>query len=312
MIRALHLLDLPRISLSGIRKLPNQARPHKRLGLDKLALLDLLPMKYWVGMGKQRQTWIQTRALKVQGLVSAKCAGGNSVWEIDYLLLSPELMQEEMDLLYGLTLGAGRCGVDKLFLRLAADSLCLDPIRDAGFCFYKKEYLYRLEKGEARTSHKAAGSGQLFHPVSSENEFGMFQLYNSVFPLHVREAEGQTLDEWRAAREERWRGPKAKEYIFLEEGSVVGWVSVGRRKKNGYFSLMLRPWSAVQPDALLDSVEGLLPRQSTLWCIASEFQTPFLQALEDRGYQMVQEYTKAVRNITAKVRRPSLVPIGAE
>ena len=140
----------------------------------------------------------------------------------------------------------------------------------------------------------------------------MFQLYNSVFPLHVREAEGQTLDEWREAREERWRGPKAKEYVFLEEGSVVGWVSVGRRKKNGYFSLMLRPWSAMQPETLLDSVEGLMPRQSTLWCIASEFQTPFLQALEDRGYQMVQEYTKAVRNITAKVRRPSLVPIGAE
>jgi hypothetical protein len=44
----------------------------------------------------------------------------------------------------------------------------------------------------------------------------------------------------------------------------------------------------------------------------TEFETPLMQALEARGYTFVQEYSRAVRNVTAKIKRPSLVPIGAE
>ena len=275
-------------------------------------MLELLPMRYWLGVGERRQSWVDTRGLKVKGLVSAKTRGGRSVWEIDQLVLPPDFAQEEMDLLHGLALGAARSGVDRVFLRLAADCAYLDAVRSAGFCFYMTEYLYRLDKGGKDRKVDVSQSGNHLNPMSPANEFGIFQLYNSAYPLHVRGAEGQTFEEWREAREHSCRGRNGKEYIFLEGGSVSGWVSATHRGKQGCFGLMLRPGGSMEMERLLNAAEALLSRQSTLWCMTSEFQAPLAGELERRGYQLVEEYATAVRYVTAKVRRPSLVPIGVK
>ncbi|MFQ5934466.1 MAG: hypothetical protein ACE5KI_07470 [Dehalococcoidia bacterium] len=310
MIRDIRSTDLIKLSFSGLRKLPNQAKPRNRIGKDTLSLLDLVPMRYWLSMNGRRQTWVQTQGLKVKGLVSARSRSGPSVWEIDYLVFPPEHLVEEMDILHGLTLGAGRCGVDRVFLRLAAGSPLQDSIKNAGFCFYRKEYLYRLDKAPVNGALNSHTPDPPLYPRSPANEYGVFQLYNSAFPLHVREAEGQTLDEWREAQEQSWGRRGRKEYVAMEDSSVVGWVRVAGRRKNGLLDIMARP--ETPHESILNAGLALLKRYSTVWCLASEFQTPLLGLLEDRGFRLVEEYDTAVRYVTAKVRRPSLVPIGVK
>ena len=312
MIRALRSTDLVKLSFSGLRKLPNQAKPRNRIGRDNLSLLDLMPIRYWPSMDGQRQTWVQTQGFKVKGLVSARKRGGPTVWEIDYLVLSSYPPANDMDLLHALILGAGQCGVDRLFLRLAADSPLLDPVRSAGFCFYIREYLYRLDEGDGSTSPDGNPGDNHLSLKSPADEYGIFQLYNSAFPWQVREAEGQTLEEWRGARGCGWGRRGEKEYIFLEGGSVSGWLSATGHRKNGYLDLIVRPEAAANSETLLDAAASLLKRCSTLWCLTSEFQSPISRILEERGFKLVEEYTTAVRQVTEKVKQPSLVPIGVE
>ncbi len=274
-------------------------------------MLDLYLKRPWPSVNGHRQTWVQTRGLRVKGLASARRRSGPAVWEIDYLLLSPDILHEEMDLLHSLVLGAGRCGVDRVFLRLGSDSRLLDAVRSAGFYFYMQEYLYRLDRSDGGFGPGTRPSDSAVYPRSPANEYGVFQLYNSSYPLHVREAEGQTLEEWRQAQERGWGKRGGKEYVLLRDDSVAGWARVAGRRKNGYMDLMVGP-EAADLNGLLDAAAVKLRRCSTLWCIASEFQMPLRRVLEERGFQMVEEYTTAVRHVTAKVKRPSLVPVGVK
>ncbi|MFQ5874008.1 MAG: hypothetical protein ACE5JL_09430, partial [Dehalococcoidia bacterium] len=90
----------------------------------------------------------------------------------------------------------------------------------------------------------------------------------------------------------------------------AGWVCVTGRRKNGYLDTMAQPQVPDGLEMLVDTGIALLKRRPVLWCLASEFQAPLPRMLEDRGFKLVEEYTTAVRYVTAKVRRPSLVPIG--
>ena len=311
MIRAINSTDLVKLSFSGLRKQENLAHPRRRLGRKDLSLLDLLPLRGLLSPGGHCWTWVEARGLKVRGLASARPRMGPSVWEVDALYLSPDNLEHGRDLLHGLSLGAGRLGVDRIFLRMRADCDYKGAVCNAGFSFYTKEYLYCLDKREGVGSTANSQNGQLF-PASSANEYNIFQLYNSAFPMCVREVEGQTLDEWWESRERR-RGRKGGgEYVFLHDDQIAGWMYIHGSRGNGFLDLMVRQELSDTIEKLLDSTEGLLNRYPVLWCMVSEFQKPLCRALEDRGFRLVEEYSTAIRYVTAKVGRPSLVPVGVK
>ena len=311
MIRTISPFDLVRLVFSGMGKLPNQAKPHRKLGSDRLSMLDVISPKPLLGLAPRRHTCVLTRGFKVKGLALAQDMGSPTVWEVSSLALSPDLGQSVMDLLNGLILNAGQRGVDRLFIRVADDSPCLDGVRAAGFTFYLRESLYRRD---TRSGTEAAGSvtDAELQPVTQANEFSVFQLYNAVYPFHVREVEGQTLEHWRHTRAGNWRGRNSGQFFVVEKGLTVGWVGTRVQGRAGYFSIMIRPGASISPADILQLVEIRMADLETVFCMITEFETPLMQALEARGYTFVQEYSRAVRNVTAKIKRPSLVPIGAE
>ncbi len=311
MIRTLSPFDLIRLAFSGMGKLPNQAKPHRKLTPARLSMLDVISPRPLLGLSPRRHTCVQTRGFKVKGLALAQDLGSSAVWEVCSLALAPEMGHSVMDLLNGLILSAGRRGVDRLFLRIADDSPCRDGARAAGFTFYLRECLYRRDKGAGATAVSNPPDAEM-QPVTPANEFSVFQLYNAIYPFHVREAEGQTLEHWKQARGPDWEGRNSGQFLVLDKGLVEGWVGAREQGKRGYFSAMLRPGASLSPDDVLNLVERRMAHLDTLFCIATEFETQLVQTLEARGYSLVEHYSRAVRNVTARIKRPSLVPIGAE
>lgn len=312
MIRTLSPFDLIRLAFSGMGKLPNQAKPHRKLLTPaRLCMLDVVSPKPLIGLAPRRHTCVQTRGFKVKGLALAQDMGSPAMWEVSSFALSPEMGHSAMDLLNGLILSAGQRGVDRLFLRVVDDSPCKDWARGAGFTFYLRELLYRLDKGTTKTTSDIESEAHL-EPVTPANEFSVFQIYNAIFPFHVKEAEGQTMEQWRQTRASNWTGRNSGRFLVIDEGVVVGWVGTRVQGKAGYFSLMIRPGASVSPDTVLHLVESRLAHLDTIFCMATEFEAPLMNALEDRSYTLVQTYARAVRKVTASIKRPSLVPIGAE
>lgn len=312
MIRTLSPFDLIRLAFSGMGKMPNQAKPHRKLLTPtRFCMLDVLSPKPLLGLAPRRHTCVQTRGFKVKGLALAHDMGSPTVWEVSSLALSHELGQAATDLLNGLILSAGQRGVDRLFLRVVDDSPCKDGARAAGFTFYLRELLYRLDRSTA-TSTPAIESQARLQPVVPANEFTVFQIYNAMYPFHVREAEGQTLEHWRQTRARNWRGRNSGQFLIVDESVAVGWVGTRVQGRTAYFSIMLRPGATVTPDVVLQLVENRLVDLDTIFCMATEFEGPLMNALEERGYTLVQTYSRAVRKVTASIKRPTLVPVGAE
>lgn len=311
MIRSFNPFDLVRLAFSGMGRLPNLAKPHRKLGPARLCMVDVLSPRPLLGMRPRRFTCVQTRGMKIKGLALAHDLGSSTVWEINSLVSSPESRNSIMDLLNGLTLGAGQKGVDRLFLRIVGASPCRDGVVAAGFSFYLREYLYSRDLQEM-PSPEIDIPGVALQPVTGGNEFSVYQIYNAVFPFHVREAEGHTLEYWKQTRNRNWQGRNAGQFLVLHHGQVVGWFGAREQGRQGYFNIMMRPGSPVSFEDVLPLVESRLAHLDTVLCLATEFANSLMVALEARGYTLLEEYSRAVRRVTARVKRPSLVPIGAE
>lgn len=311
MIRTFNPFDLIRLTISGIGNLQNLAKPHRELDPVRFRVMDLVSIKPLLGLAPRRYAYVQTRGLKIRGVALAQHLGGSTIWEVIILAAPPDSRNSTMDLLNGLTLGAGQKGVDRLFLRIVGASPCRDGVSAAGFSFYLQEYLYRRNIQTASSTEPGI-PGVVLQPVTRGNEFSVYQIYNAVFPYHVREVEGQTLEYWKQTRDRNWQGRNAGQFLVLHHGQVVGWVGTREQGRFGYFNIMIRPGSPVSFEDVLPMVENRLSHLDTLLCLASEFADSLMVAMEARGYTLVEEYSRAVRRVTARIKRPSLVPIGAE
>ena len=310
MIRSLSSTDLLKLSFSELRKLPNHAKPRNRVGSANLSIRELLPIQYWLSVSGQRHTWVDAQRLQITGLVSARSRRGASAWEIDQLAFLPGSFQEEMNVLHGLALGAGRKGVDRLFLRLSADCSYTSDLRSIGFDFYGQERLYAYENPDRGRGNRVSLSSLGLEAESPADEFGVFQLFNAAYPPHVREAEGQTLNDWSDVHHS-WAGPSSRGYVHRQNGTLAGWLRTSGGKGRGYLQVVSKPEFAIE-EHLVEAGLALLKGASSVYCQASDYQAPLGNVLEDKGFKPVEEYTAAVRHITARIRRPSLVPIGVK
>ena len=311
MIRSFSPFDLIRLAFSGMGQFPNLAKPHRKLAPARLCMREVLSPRPLLGVAPRRYTCVQTRGLKIKGIALAQDLGSSTVWEINSLASASESRNSITDLLNGLTLSAGRKGVDRLFLRIVGASPCRDGVSAAGFSFYLREYLYRRDL-PGTLPVESGIPGVTLQPVTRGNEFSVYQIYNAVFPFHVRDAEGQTLEHWKQTRNRNWQGRNAGQFLVLHHGQVIGWAGIREQGRLGYFNIMLKPGAPVSFDDVLPLAESRLSHLDTAMCLSTEFSTSLMVALESRGYTLVEEYSRAVRKVTARIKRPSLVPIGAE
>ena len=308
MIRSLSSTDLLKLPFSELRKLPNHAKPRNRVGSPNLSIKELLPV-HWLSASSERHTWIASQRLQITGLVSAHSRRGASAWEIDQLAFLPDSFQEEMNVVHGLALGAGRMGVDKIFLRLSTNCSYTSELRSIGFSFYGRELLYTHENPHWSLRSSVDPSLLGLDIKSPADEFGVFQLFNAVYPPRVREAEGETLDDWGDVHRS-WTGQHSREYVYRHNGTLAGWLRASGDRRSSFLQIVARPELGIE-DRLVEA--GLaICGASQVYCLASDYQAPLGNVLESKGFKPVEEYTAAVRYITARVRRPSLVPIGVK
>ena len=125
----------------------NEARTWERLGLaDQGFRLLESSLKPWLPLASRRQAWIAAHGLRACGLASVRRRSSPSAWEVDYLVVGQEDEALCLTLLEQLSQGLGRAGVERLFLRLKADSPLLETIRQAGFFPYLKEHLLAIDR----------------------------------------------------------------------------------------------------------------------------------------------------------------------
>ncbi|MFC2059339.1 hypothetical protein ACFLTS_06885, partial [Chloroflexota bacterium] len=238
-----------------------------------------------------------------RGLISIRSCSGPGAWEIDRLLMNPGNDDDCINLLEHSASIAGDIGAEKLFLRLNSDSVIADISKQSGFRHYLTEYCYCLDQMPDVHSPEMP---LVARPKLSADEQRLFRLYNVAVPPKVRSAEGITFQGWLQSRDRNI----SKELVFEKTGEILGCLSI--KLKGGIRQLnIVSTGEADIIDTLVKYSLALLEGKGTIYWHVPEFQQCLRDILEEQGFRHIAEYSCLVKQLSATVREPSLVPLQA-
>ena len=304
MIRSLRPSDLVALVLFNSKALTNQAQSKDRLSKGDEAFHPLrFFLEQWFHLEKRRRTVIHFYNGRIRSLVSARRRSGPRVWEIDCLLLEEGGGDICFHLLEKLSAVGGSIGIEKVFLRLPANSPLIEATKQAGFSHYLAEFLYHSEgRGTEGTP-----APNIIRSKLPEDQYALFQLYSAAVPIAVRSIEGMTFQEWQETKDQS----SGKEFVYEKDGRVSGWLRIIVHKGTGYFEIMAHPLEEDKLGLLMNCSLAPLADKSPLLCMALEFQGQLRQLLVKEGFEEIAEYSTFVKQLTAWAKQPSLIPMPA-
>ncbi len=190
--------DFLPLATFDVRCRQSAAWPRERVGTSVTTALLGTVRDQALAVARRRSVWVSVRRQRLRGLLGARQRSRRQAWEVDYLV-DQTSGGDALRALHDRALAdlAAR-GVEKLFLRLAAESDLLDTALAAGFVAYRQEVLF---SGELT----AAGSPPLAARRTSQTDaYPLFRLYCAATPETVRRHEAATFGEWQAGQERIW------------------------------------------------------------------------------------------------------------
>jgi len=276
----------------------NEARTFERLGAGEVTLGSFeTTIEPWLSFATGRRSWVSSHRGRVQAGVSARRRGGRRAWEIDVLTDStpdisclPRLLDDGSE-------ECGRAGAEKIFVRVPSHSPLLSTLIAAGFTPYANEVLY--ERALPFLAAVEAGDAHV-RPMTQQDLYPAFRLYNACYPESRRRLEGATFDEWQASRETRWLkgGTRA---VLESEGRLLAIVRAAPQPQGLLMDLLVA-------DPGRDLVAGILSAATCesagagrLFCLVAE-EGALASTLQSLGFSPHSNYVSLVCRTTQVVR----------
>jgi hypothetical protein len=297
-IRALFPFDAAAVLYFYSNGAVNQAKPRERLDKGQRGRPSFFPPP----LGRKRYSLGFFHRGLIYGLVSARSCFGLGAWEIDQLLSLEGRHELSLELLERLSQALGRLRVDRVFLSLAANSPLLELATRAGFCHYLDQSLFRFQGAEMALP----APPYTLRPKSEDDEYQLFQLYNAVVPMSVRIVEGVTFQQWRQAGER----VSKEELVYEKEGRLCAWIRIRTERGSGRFEILAQ-LDKIELRHLIQRSLALLDGQWPIFCLSADFQGQLQRLLTEQGFEQVAQYSRLVKQVTARVHELEFVPLQA-
>ena len=304
--RAVRPTDLVALVSFDGRVYPNEAKTRERIGTTDAAPHPLeRALEQWFSFATGCHTWISIKGATLRGLISARRRGKGSAWELDCVINAAEDDDSVcLGLLEQALREATRSGVDRVFLRLAAESAVLPLARKIGFVEYQRENLFSTA-APRRMTHEGAAALPVRKMLRSD-EYALYQLYNACVPEPVRCAEAMTFDEWKSAQDRNWLVGKVSQRVIEREGRVTACLRLAVEGETARFDLMA---SAGEPgqEALLDAALAKTAGNCFALTLVPKYAVDLTKCLRRRGFGRGPEYVALVNRTAVTVKVPQLV-----
>lgn len=264
-----------------------------------------------------QEGWGQFSQGQMVGIVAVRARGGAYLWEVDWLAAARTPCIEDVysALLEHVCACAYEEAIQKVFLRVRADSSSIAAARRAGFYPYAQERIYQL--GTTRLQGKGVLSSpnlrwQGLHPRQRADHQALFQLYCDAVPARVRQVEGITLQEWRwndawGLHSIHWRtslSSRRRDFVLEENGRLTAWLQVDV-KRRCLTLLADKTEGGMAGDILRYGIAQLDDRGPVL-CPVREYQGGLGPLLEEEGFVLVAEHVLLARTFLLRVPEPEL------
>jgi len=310
-VRHLRPTDLVALAAFEAKDLPNEARTRESLERDRKRILAVSTVfEQWIA-AEDRQTLVAASGLAIRGMVSAHHRSGRSAWEVDWLVLEENGVDDwtALALLERLSEESVKAWVQRIFLRVPKESDKTNAAVRAGFTSYGTETLLRRRPSDTTPATAQSMAIQL-RPKQKDDDAALFRLYHSAVPAQVRSMEGMTLEEWQATRDVPFG--QQKEYVWCQEDRLRAWLQVNRGNGCGQFRLMVHPEDETRLEDLVTQALAQLPRKDPVLALVPHYQ-PSLRTLLMAvwGLEEVAEYENLARQLAVRVPEARFVPARA-
>ncbi|HEX5370242.1 MAG TPA: hypothetical protein VFY10_12575 [Dehalococcoidia bacterium] len=301
--------DLLALVTSAGSSLENQAWPRERLGLAESQPTLNVVRDQLLAFGKQRSAWVSTRRQRLQGLAGARKRGGNTAWEIDYLVDSASDARICSGLLTHVVEAGGQQGVQKVFLRLESDAGLLRTAIESGFVPYQNESLYVLDGGLTLATRTTPEG---LRPARPADGYPLFRLYNATTPETTRRYEAVTFAEWQAAQEKRWLR-HGDQLVYEADGVLHGIVRCARHSQGLMLDVML---DTATTDCVQGVIEGAVSMldaaREPILVLVPQSREWLARRLEDMGFEMRGSFTSLIQRTVRPIAVPKMTPAVAK
>jgi len=279
-----------------------------RLGLNYLLGHAALP-------DTKRLSWICIDRGQITGLVSVRNRLAADIWDIDQLVAISGADQPRTyaELLNHLVSSAYSEGVQRIFLRVQADSEAEYASRQVGFCRYTTESVYLLDHNLSPAPPRSLR----FRPRRPVDHQALFQLYCAAVPARVRQIEGMTLQEWRSTDgwglyPMNWRVGLPygrRDFLVEDERVLVAWLQVEPRSR--VLRLLLRPSWQVDVGTIVALGARQTHKCGQTLIPVRDYQESVRVYLEENEFKLVAQHALLSRSLAVRVLEPRLVPLRA-
>lgn len=214
-------------------------------------------------------------------------------------------------LLAYLCVKAGERSGQRLYASLPADGEEYQIFRHVGFTAYAQEDVYEL------MSPPSGLEGVEPLPVRRQHlrdSWGLQQLYATVTPRAVQNAEGSAQSQWELGRPRWWRSyPHRKGYVWESQDEIWAALQVRSSHAGHWLRMLLHPDALDQADSLVAAALSRVRRApgQKVYCAVRTYEAGIPSALTVWGFQPMRSQTLTVKHTTVRAREPASQPVRA-
>lgn len=214
-------------------------------------------------------------------------------------------------LLAYLCVKAGEQSGQRLYAGLPADGEEYQIFRHVGFTAYAQEDVYELMNPPSRLE----GVAPL--PVRRQrlrDSWGLQQLYATVTPRAVQNAEGSAQTQWELSHPTWWRSyPHRKGYVWESRDEIWAALQIRSSHAGHWLRVLLHPEALDQADGLVAAALSRVRRApgQKVYCAVRTYEAGIPSALVAWGFQLMQSQTLTVKHTTVRARESASQPVHA-
>jgi hypothetical protein len=204
---------------------------------------------------------------------------------------------------------AGEQSGQRLYARLPADGEEYQIFRHVGFTAYAQEDVFQLVSPPSGL--------EVVEPLPVRRQrlrdsWGLQQLYATVTPRAVQNAEGSAQSQWELGRPRWWRAyPHRKGYVWESQDEIWAAIQIRSGQAGHWLRMLLNPDALDQADGLVAAALSRVRRApgQKVYCAVRTYEAGIPSVLTAWGFQHMRSQTLTVKHTTVWAREPATKPV---
>ena len=258
------------------------------------------------------QATLVLRNPKVRGYLQARRRPGKAEIDVQFLAAYGAGARAEMSdgdiffqLLEGLLARAGGQQIERVFATVGrrADDL-LEVLRQLMFQPYAQQSVWLL----AEPSIEAGSAMVALRRQNRRDAWPLHQLYLSLAPRHVQQAELRESTSWQLSRTHKLWGGRERAWVLGDDQSLQVYVRLQTGSRGHVLHLMVAPHLRGETAAMVRYVLSQIHDQQPVFAVVRSYQGELQAAMQELGFVERGEQTLYVRRLALRERQSSFVP----